>query len=355
MFRFTVVFAVSAMLFAVPAARATDNLASIGNLATVAVQSLVGAPARRGNAYLPNVCDDSDDSACVPLFGDRDLIGWIDGGLQSGTFDNRGTQSGGDYDGYFISGGVDYPLRNLGLIGSAGLSGGYSSVHSDLNDGSETRTKLGSVVGYYQYQQTPGAYVNVAFGYAFGSAELTRLEPALQAPGTPFTASADPDLQAWLANALVGWDHQEGAFSFGPFVNWQVGSIHVDSYTETNQGDIREAVESQSVLINVGQLGGRVQYVYEDEEKEIILIPQLRVAFEHDFGDGGRTVKYTRIATNGMGQENVPDSESSALRLGTTLTGEYKDRYILTVGYDGRLLSDAHTSHAFTGNFRIRF
>ncbi len=366
-----------------------NNLASIGNLATVAMRALIGAPARRGNAYSPNACsperlkesetadgspklaalapmvngdgsgaalaqatEDAGDPACVPLFGNQDLIGWIDGGYLRGNFDNRGFQAGGDYDGYVITGGVDYHLRNLGLVGLVGLSGGFSSVSSDLDDGGETRTRLGSVVGYYQYEKTPGPYVNVALGYAMGSAKLTR-----QAPGTPFTAQGEPDLQAWMGNALVGWDVQDDALAFGPFLNWTLGSIKVDDYTETNQGDIRLAVARQSVLNNTAELGARVQYIYEGED--VTLVPQLRLGFEYEFGDGGREVDYTLIAANAAGSVNVPDNSGSALRLGATLTGDFEgnndEEYTISLGYDGRLASQIHTSHTITANVRVRF
>lgn len=141
------------------------------------------------------------------------------------------------------------------------------------------------------------------------------------------TARGDTDTNTWIAEFSGGLNRQDGAWKHGPVLSFRYIDGEFDDYTETGPG--ARAYEGPEFDSLTGSLGYQASY-YADTELGLI-IPQIRVAAEHDFENDDTTVA-------GVTLGGAPDENVAVVGLG--VLWEISDNIYATADYEGRFASD---------------
>ncbi|MDW7979793.1 MAG: autotransporter domain-containing protein [Verrucomicrobiales bacterium] len=192
-----------------------------------------------------------------------------------------GTGDVGDGPG---SGGYDLDNRNI-VIGAerrlgeqfvVGVAASYGAGKADLTGGGEIESENIGCQLYGAWLRWPW-YVGGMLGGAFNSYDTSRKSLDGMAKG-------DTEGFSWTAMLNGGYDLQYGNWTLGPQASVQYISASFDSFTET--GSLAPLqIESDTADALRTQLGGRIRYTHNFEHTLTLLMPELYVAWRHDFLD----------------------------------------------------------------------
>jgi len=228
-------------------------------------------------------------SVAVPLAGpvsaDRRLGFFITGttgyghdDLQKDSASAKATRAG------FTVGG-DYRVTGQSFVGMA-----LTYAHNSFTTGSLGDLKADSVAlslyGTTDYAQN--AYVD---GYiSLGLHSLDSKRTVLAGAGTTRGAKATSDGLQFTGKAETGYDIADGALKYGPYAGMRLSYADFDGYTESGAGNFDLSVGGEDSLSAVGSLGLGGSWVATMGDTGVLL-PALRIGYNHEFGDDRATVK----------------------------------------------------------------
>ena len=241
-------------------------------------------------------------------------LGLFANGLFSvGDRDPTRNEDGYHFHTYGVIAGVDYRFTPKLVLGGAFT---YQSINNDLDDtttlannvptsvnggSADTRSYGFSFYGtYYVLEQF---YVDGMLGFSWNNYSLDRViryglgtTPSGTGPGgtTPLVnqiAHADPDGHQFSFSVGAGYDFKQGALTFGPLARLQYLKLNIDGYQEkinnTQPGfGWALAQASQDVESLTTVLGARAAYAISTGLG--VLLPQVRVEWEHEFKNNSR-------------------------------------------------------------------
>ena len=158
----------------------------------------------------------------------------------SSRFGNRGLGNSlaDDQSSWSIGGGIDYTVTPNILIGAA-FTAGHNDT--DFSGGGKLRTDIYSPQAYASWR-SGGFHLNGFGAYSFIDYASRR---AVQIGTTSFTATAEPDGEAWSIGASTGYEWGSGAFTFGPIADILATRVEIDGYTEAGADEFGAALEER--------------------------------------------------------------------------------------------------------------
>ena len=200
-------------------------------------------------------------------------------------------------DGYLstilgVTAGADYRFTNRLVAGSA-VS--YSNTHGDFTNGGDFNTNSIGVTLFGSYLPTERTFFQVSGGYTNNNYLVSRVAnafvPGLAGGADRFltgTPSSSTKGDVFSVNALGGYDHPIGMFTFGPRVGFNYTNTHIHDYTETAGGGLGLNYNDQwvnSVQSVVGLLG---QAAFSTGMG--VLVPQINADYIHEFANSQRFI-----------------------------------------------------------------
>jgi len=238
--------------------------------------------------------------------------------------------------------GVDYRVTPYLAVG---LLGGYAHNNVSLVGGGNIDVNGG----------TFGAYATVFSGGFYLDTAVTAGPNGYDTHRTALQGSANGSTEGADVNVVVsaGYDWKHGNFSIGPTATFEFGYVGLDSFSET--GSLAPLkFPDQNTESEITKFGARA--MYEWKIGKVTLIPQVSLAWQHEYG----SVAYQVVAgfASGAGTNftvNGPEIGRDSLLIGAGVSMIWSDRFSTYVFYDGDVARTNYDSHTVTGGFRITF
>jgi outer membrane autotransporter protein len=206
-----------------------------------------------------------------------------------------------------------------------------------------------------------GFYADVL--YSFGSFEHGIRRDTLFGD----TALAEPDSETHTLELNVGYNLETAGFVTGPFGSLTYVTGDLDGYTEHGAGTKNVHVEQQdfeSLVMRIGWQGSR-----EISIGSVKVIPQLRMAWRHEFMDESEAVdtgleqspfqigngrRFERVGRFDVAS-NTEQPTADALEIGFAVGIVISERMLLVLDYETRLFQGDSAGHAVSLTGRIKF
>ena len=294
--------------------------------------------------------------ASAPLYGDDEPIAaaFEDNRAVSSFASARlvfGDQSFGTSDEpFFVAGGtlgVDVKLTPDLIVG---IAAGGSGVDAGLLLSGEMRTRGASGAVYATWvPEDAGLYVDAMAAYTYLDIEQDRV---LDTGGTLATARSDFPGHQLSASARVGRDWANGPWNYGVFVQADYIHTRLDGYTESGAGLFDLVVEKQNADSLKSRLG--VQVSKRIERDGLVIVPQMRAAWVHEYLDDTRLVNTQFVGIPGIDfGVNAAGGDTDAVELGAGVMCAVSNDLTLFADYQTELANNDRESHQLT--FGVRF
>jgi len=238
--------------------------------------------------------------------------------------------------------GVDYKVTpNFAL----GLMAGYAGTGADLTGDGRVFVN-GGKLGLYATYFTGGFYVDTAVSGGYNSYDTKR---------TALQGTARGDTDGGELNVLfgTGYDFQIGGLKIGPTATFQYTYVGLDGFTE--RGSLAPLTFGDQNAESVRSAFG-FKASYDWRIGGMILRPEVRAAWQHEFGDESYDLS-ARFASNNANQFNVtgPKIGRDSLLVGAGFALQFNERTATYLYYDGQLARDRYESHSVSGGIRVAF
>ena len=162
--------------------------------------------------------------------------------------------------------------------------------------GGSVDTRLFGVSLYGTYYVLEQLYVDGMLSFGWNHYNIDRvISYVLGGETLPVNqiAHADPDGNQFSFSVGAGYDFKQGALTFGPVARLQYLKLNIDGFRErTNNTQAgfgwALALDSQDVESLTTVLGGRASYAISTGLG--VLLPQVRVEWEHEFKNDSRLI-----------------------------------------------------------------
>ena len=264
----------------------------------------------------------------------------------SGEFTSVGTTTkaaGYHFETGGVTAGIDYRVTdNLAV----GLSLGYAGTTASLANGGKLDVD-GGRLGLYATYFADAFHVDAAVTGGLNSYNSRRTTP------NNTTATASPNGSEVNFLIAAGYDWKVGALTIGPTATYQYTDTQLDGFTETGAfAPLR--IGGKSANSSRTALGFHA--TYETKIGSAILRPELRAAWQHEFGDTTYSLT-SSFATLGGRPFTVsgPATGRDSVLLGAGFTIQWNNRFSTYFFYDGEVGRSNYDSHNISGGVRIQF
>ncbi len=238
--------------------------------------------------------------------------------------------------------GADYKLTpNLAV----GISAGYAGTGVDLTNNGRVFVN-GGKLGLYGTYFEGGFYVDAAVNGGYNSYDTRR-------SGLQGDARGSTDGGELSTLFGVGYDWKVGALTIGPTMNFQYTYVGIDGYTE----------HGSLAPLNIRSQGGEsvrtalgFKATYDWKIGGVLVKPELRAAWQHEYGDAGFDVDAGFAGASNSGfTVRGPEIGRDSLLLGAGVAVLWNERTATYVYYDGDLARERYESHSVSGGVRLSF
>jgi autotransporter-associated beta strand protein len=238
--------------------------------------------------------------------------------------------------------GVDY---RIGSNFAVGLTGGYAYTSADLVNESSIAVN-GGKLGLYATAFGSGFYLDTAVMGGLSGYDTRRT--ALEGAARGETLGGD-------LNVLVagGYDWKKGGLTIGPTASFQYTLIGFDGFSES--GSLAPlAYPSQNAESFRTAFGAKASYDWKIGPVQVI--PELRLAWQHEFGD----TDYSLVSSFASGAGNSftvsgPEIGRDSMLIGAGFAIHWSDRISTYAYYDGELFRTNFLSNNVSAGFRVTF
>ena len=238
--------------------------------------------------------------------------------------------------------GIDY---RIGSHFAIGLTGGYVYTHADLFNGGRIKVN-GGKLGLYGTAFGSGFYLDTAVVGGLSGYDTRR---------TALEGSASGETLGGDLNVLVagGYDWKKGGLTIGPTASFQYTLVGFGDFTE-NGSLAPLAYPSQNAESLRTAFGMRA--FYDWKIGPIRLVPELRLAWQHEFGE----TDYALVSSfaSGAGNSftvNGPAIGRDSMLIGAGFAIHWNDRVSTYAYYDGELFRTNYLSNNVSAGFRVTF
>ena len=238
--------------------------------------------------------------------------------------------------------GVDYKVCPNFAIG---LAAGYTGTTADLTDHGRVWMN-GGRLGLYATTFAGGWYADVAGFGGYDSYDTRR-------SGLEGETRGDTDGGEVDALFGTGYDFKVGALTFGPTASFNYTYVGFNGFTENGSlaplnihGDNENSYRSA--------FGVKVSY--ECKCRGMIFKPELRAAWQHEYGQTAYALDSSFASGAGSAfTVNGPALGRDSCLLGAGFALQVNDRTSIYTYYDGELGRKNYQSNAVTGGIRVAF
>ncbi|MES2982218.1 MAG: autotransporter domain-containing protein [Verrucomicrobiota bacterium] len=299
----------------------------------------------RETQYTETVTDSKGGMVQQQSSGMSDANRWsvfLEGHDGSASVDGDGNASGYDFDMRGATLGADMRVSERLVVG---ILGAYTESDAMLvNGGSiEDEAFKGAVYATY-YDQA--FYVDALLGVGSHSYDITR---------TGLSGTALGETDGWEIDAMIntGYDIKNGNWSYGPTASIAYTRIELDEFSETGSlAPLRFPSQHQDSLRS--QLGAKIAYTAEFCSMRII--PQVRLAWQHEFMDGTQSIDSSFVGGSGASfSTSGPSMDEDRFVVGAGLTVEVTPNFSIYGSYDGNIGSSDYNSNQVTAGIKFDF
>ena len=206
---------------------------------------------------------------------------WMGGGINFGTRDQNGINSGMRFSSDGVSVGLDHRFSERLALG---FGMGFVRDHSDIGlDGTKNRTKGASVAAYGSYQPSPRTYVDGLIGYG----SLTHDSVRYVVPVNDFAFGTRKGNQVF-GSIAAGYEFRQDGLLISPYGRLDVGMNRLKQGTETGAGSYALTYYEQSFSSVQAAMGLRAESRHDTNFGWAL--PRLRVELKHDFQGGNDAI-----------------------------------------------------------------
>jgi outer membrane autotransporter protein len=272
------------------------------------------------------------------------LQGFFQGYGSWGDRDDDGGVVGYDYDTYGSLLGAEQFIREDILLGG---SLGYGRTDVDSDDSLSSLNVDSLSLSLYGTWFNNDRYASLTLGYGHHSYDSVR---NLEFAG--LRAEGDFSAQTFSIAPEVGKLFRVGSFGIEPYAGLNYTHFSQESYTEKGAGDADLSVDDDSDDIVFSELGTRFRKTWAFDDGGY-LMPQLTLAWRHDFNDEVVTVAQLAGASTSF-RTTAIDVVSDVFDLGAGVEWQIDKNKALCTQYDAELGS-GFTAHTLQACVKILF
>ncbi|MFI0347280.1 MAG: autotransporter domain-containing protein [Chthoniobacterales bacterium] len=233
---------------------------------------------------------------------------------------------------------------------STGLYTGYEGTQSKQSGGNFICDN-GSRFGAFGTYEQGGIFVN---GLVGGDSHSYQVQRTIQFPGVKRTATSAPTAQELDTMLAGGYDMKRGKFVFGPMTSLQYTYLGVQPFTESGAQSLNLSVESQHANSLIYSLGPHAFYTCE-MSKNILLIPQVNLAWQHEFLQNPYAINSTLQGGGGAFNYTTTAAPRDSLYTGIGFTVTMFKKYDASFFYNASAANPELVSQNFFASFGMKF
>lgn len=253
---------------------------------------------------------------------------WAAGTANFGQHEATGTISGSEFTTNGVSFGVDRRVNDSLVLGAGA---GFGRDRTDVgSDGSKSKARGFSLVGYGSYQPSRNTFIDGLIGV--GSLNFTSQRFI---PTAGVTASGERDGRQVFGSVSAGYEKRDQGVLLSPYARLDFVSDRFKAGTETGVGPYALAYDAHSVRSLQGVLGFRGETVHKTEYGWAS--PRARLEYRHEFqGDRGSNVSYADLT--GGPRYAILSEGVRKHALAASIGSDFQFKRGLTVGLDYQVL-----------------
>jgi uncharacterized protein with beta-barrel porin domain len=308
-------------------------------------------PTRLLTGFLENTAFGQGASADEPSEFGR-LGFFVAGNIDFGDRDGSSNEAGFEFDTAGITAGADYRITDQAVFGAAL---GFANTDLDYDGGrGDLQVDAWSASLYGNYYLTETVYLDGTISYGWDNYDQTRsiVYSLLEAPRN---ASADFDGTGYTLSLGGGHEDYIGPVSYGLYGRVRYHSAEIDGYRESGASGLELDIEGWDVNSLKTTLGGRIARVFNTSYG--VLIPQLRLEWEHEFEDAGDTLDGTFVHDPIGTRFRLPTEtlDSDYFRLGLSVSAQFTHGRSAYFNYETLAGQRDVEEHSFTLGARLEF
>ena len=249
-----------------------------------------------------------------------------------------------------ITGGVDYRFTDRFILGGAA---GYMRTKSefDLSAG-DLKARGYTLSAFGTYYVSNEFYMDGILTYGRNSYDSRR---KIVFSGFDASAAGDTDGAQRAAGLSTGYNFHRGGLTFGPTARVNYVNVYVDGFEEKDAGAASLKIGSQRITSLTTDLGGQVSYSVSRPWG--VLLPTLRLEWEHQHRNSGRLISGTFVADPVQTVFAIPtdDPDRDYFNVGVGLSATFTANRTAFLNYETIVGRSRVSSHLFTAGVRIEF
>jgi autotransporter-associated beta strand protein/T5SS/PEP-CTERM-associated repeat protein len=235
---------------------------------------------------------------------------------------------------------------------ASGLYGGYEYTYSKYGSDSNMRGNGVNFGGYASYATEEGYYADAVIGGGYTGYQTRR---SIKFSTIDRTAKADPNSTHFSAALNLGKDFEVGKFTLGPIVGAQYTYAGIGSFTETGADSLDLSLDQQNANSLRSTLGGRIAYTW-NLNKNITLIPEVRMFWQHEFLNNARNINASLDGGNGAAFDfKTTDPYRNSVFAGTGVTAQFGKNLSGSVFYNVNFGSQTYQSNMVSVGLNVSF
>ncbi|MDE2155999.1 MAG: putative Ig domain-containing protein [Xanthomonadaceae bacterium] len=299
--------------------------------------------------YLVEPSQDAPSPAAVVPGLPSNMAVWTQGAIDFGTRDPRAGNSGSGFDFHTsgLSAGADYRVNPSFAFG-AGI--GYGHDNSSIgHNGSRSKADSYSLAFYASFHPGAATYIDGLAGYQTISFDSHRFV-------TESGGYLDGHRHAsqFFASLSGGYDYRHGRFHLNPYGRIDSASGTLDGYTEKGDSIYVLSYRRETVNTTTGSFGLRIDY--QDTVSMGMLVPQLRLEYQHDFqGATSATLGYADLLSGPLPRASIVGLNQNRLLLGIGASMQTWKGLALRFEYQRQFGTSGETDQSVLLNLQKRF
>ncbi len=241
-----------------------------------------------------------------------------------------------------ITAGIDYRVQDNSYVGLA-----LTYAHSSLTTQSLGDLQADSVAlsAYGTSDYADNAYVDgfISVGYH----NLDSQRTILAGSDTTRKATASPDGFQFTSKAETGYDFKHENLKYGPYAGFRLAYADFGSFTEDGAGNFNlkvKGVDDLSAIASLG-MGGSMPYAMSNGG---VLLPALRVGYNHELGDDQSTIKaeFANLAGSSFTTKGAKKSRDW-VNISPSLTASLANDWMFAAQYEHDFFRDNSSENIF--------
>ncbi len=277
---------------------------------------------------------------------------YLNGNGAFGDRDSDDEEAGFDFRNLGFTAGADYRITDTSVAGGAFT---YLNAFQDFKNAKGEIDVDIVAFSFYGTQRINQAYVNAIATYAHGEIDLER---ELVFATFDRTAKGDTSSDEFSIAIGGGYEFQWEGLSYGPMMEWEWIWLDIQSFNESGANGLNldhDHDEMKSATVDLGLEGS-----HPISTRWGVFIPQLAVAWVHQFEDDSREIRarYEADNTGASAEEffvETDDPDRNYAKISAAVSGSFRRGISGYLSYQAIVGHNRLSSHAFSFGGRISF